>query len=111
MLKKLRFLFVFLVVFFSVISFGAKAQSAPAWQPNTTYAVNSLVTYGGATYKCIQAHTSLVGWEPPNVPALWSLQSGSQPTATNTVRPTNTLTGPTNTPKPPTNTPTKTTIP
>ncbi|WP_349290090.1 carbohydrate-binding protein [Thermoanaerobacterium thermosaccharolyticum] len=26
------------------------------------------------TYKCIQAHTSLVGWEPPNVPALWQVQ-------------------------------------
>jgi chitinase len=29
------------------------------------------VTYGGVTYKCIQSHTSLTGWEPPNVPALW----------------------------------------
>ncbi|HEU4426105.1 MAG TPA: carbohydrate-binding protein, partial [Pilimelia sp.] len=26
---------------------------------------------GGASYRCIQAHTSLTGWEPPNVPALW----------------------------------------
>ncbi|HUR08339.1 MAG TPA: carbohydrate-binding protein [Nonomuraea sp.] len=29
------------------------------------------VTYAGLSYKCIQAHTSLPGWEPPNVPALW----------------------------------------
>jgi glucose/arabinose dehydrogenase len=43
----------------------------PAWQPNTFYAVNALVTYGGTTYSCRQAHTSLVGWEPPNVLALW----------------------------------------
>ncbi|WP_269770241.1 glycosyl hydrolase family 18 protein [Cystobacter fuscus] len=49
---------------------------AAAWAPNTSYAVGALVTYGGATYKCIQAHTSLTGWEPPNVPALWELQSG-----------------------------------
>ena len=31
--------------------------------------------YGGHTYKCLQAHTSQVGWEPPNVPALWQLIS------------------------------------
>jgi chitinase len=29
------------------------------------------VSYNGVTYKCIQGHTSLTGWEPPNVPALW----------------------------------------
>ena len=23
------------------------------------------------TYRFIQGHTSLTGWEPPNVPALW----------------------------------------
>jgi chitinase len=49
--------------------------SSPAWAPNTAYAVGALVTYGGHTYKCLQAHTSLVGWEPPNVPALWQLVS------------------------------------
>ena len=45
-----------------------------AWAPNTAYSVNQLCTYGGSTYKCLQAHTSQVGWEPPNVPALWQLQ-------------------------------------
>ncbi|MGV2686022.1 dioxygenase, partial [Clostridium perfringens] len=25
----------------------------------------------GAAYQCLQAHTSMVGWEPTNVPALW----------------------------------------
>lgn len=44
-----------------------------AWAANTAYAVNAQVTYGGHTYKCLQAHTSLTGWEPPNVPALWQL--------------------------------------
>jgi len=43
------------------------------WQPYTYYAVGAMVTYGGHTYKCIQAHTSLPGWEPPNTPALWQL--------------------------------------
>ncbi len=45
--------------------------SAPAWAPNTAYTVGQLVTYAGRTYKCLQSHTSLTGWEPPNVPALW----------------------------------------
>lgn len=46
-----------------------------AWQPNTAYAVGALVSYGGRTYRCLQAHTSLTGWEPPNTPALWQLIS------------------------------------
>lgn len=74
----------------------AEAQSPPAWQPNTAYAVNALVTYQGITYKCLQAHTSLTGWEPPNVPALWQPVSGTTVTAT-TVPPTATRT-PTRTP-------------
>jgi subtilisin family serine protease len=43
----------------------------PAWAPNTFYSVAARVSYGGSNYECIQAHTSLTGWEPPNVPALW----------------------------------------
>ncbi len=43
----------------------------PAWAPNTYYAVGSIVSYGGGNYRCIQAHTSLTGWEPSVVPALW----------------------------------------
>jgi chitin-binding protein len=45
--------------------------SYPAWAPNTWYAIGARVSYGGKNYECIQAHTSLTGWEPPNVPALW----------------------------------------
>jgi len=41
------------------------------WAPYTSYAIGAQVTYGGAGYRCIQAHTSLPGWEPPIVPALW----------------------------------------
>lgn len=41
------------------------------WAPNVYYGVGATVTYGGASYRCLQAHTSLSGWEPPNVPALW----------------------------------------
>jgi chitinase len=43
----------------------------PAWAAYTAYAVGQRVTYGGVTYQCRQAHTSLPGWEPPAVLALW----------------------------------------
>ncbi|WP_236028967.1 beta-1,3-glucanase family protein [Paractinoplanes lichenicola] len=42
-----------------------------SWAANTPYAVGQIVTYNGARYQCRQAHTSLPGWEPPNVLALW----------------------------------------
>ncbi|MDI1459758.1 glycosyl hydrolase family 18 protein [Catellatospora sp. KI3] len=45
--------------------------TTPAWAPNVAYATGAKVTYGGSTYQCRQPHTSIVGWEPPNVPALW----------------------------------------
>jgi len=41
------------------------------WAPYKAYSTGSTVTYGGLSYRCIQGHTSLPGWEPPNVPALW----------------------------------------
>ncbi|MBD8497234.1 lytic polysaccharide monooxygenase [Paenibacillus arenosi] len=48
--------------------------TVPAWAPNTAYTTGTLVSYNGAVYKCRQPHTSLVGWEPANVPSLWQLQ-------------------------------------
>jgi chitinase len=91
------------------------AAHAAEWAPNTPYAVDALVTYQGPTYKCLQAHTSLVGWEPATTPALWQLQSGT-PAPTATPQPTATPGGgatptpvPTATPGPgPTQTPTPT---
>ncbi|ACU39154.1 lytic polysaccharide monooxygenase [Actinosynnema pretiosum subsp. pretiosum] len=41
------------------------------WAPNTPYKTGDQVTYSGATYKCIQGHTTLLGWEPSATPALW----------------------------------------
>lgn len=41
------------------------------WAPNTAYATGAIVTYAGQRYQCRQGHTSQVGWEPPNVLALW----------------------------------------
>ncbi|GGS88678.1 MULTISPECIES: carbohydrate-binding protein [Streptomyces] len=41
------------------------------WKSGTVYAAGATVTYGGASYRCLQAHQAQAGWEPPNVPALW----------------------------------------
>ncbi|SEG66900.1 chitin-binding protein [Nonomuraea solani] len=46
-------------------------QPSGTWKAGTAYAIGNTVTYNGASYRCIQAHTALAGWEPPNVPALW----------------------------------------
>ncbi|NRQ34986.1 dioxygenase [Nonomuraea sp. NN258] len=42
------------------------------WRVGVTYQAGNQATYGGATYRCRQGHTSQAGWEPPNVPALWA---------------------------------------
>ncbi|MEO3931047.1 lytic polysaccharide monooxygenase [Micromonosporaceae bacterium B7E4] len=49
----------------------APPPAGGTWRAGTGYQVGSQVTYGGATYRCLQAHTAIAGWEPPNVPALW----------------------------------------
>ncbi|MEV8321352.1 carbohydrate-binding protein [Streptomyces sp. NPDC059900] len=41
------------------------------WAAGKVYAPGDSVTYGGATYRCLQGHQAQVGWEPPNTPALW----------------------------------------
>jgi chitinase len=41
------------------------------WAPWVAYAAGAQVTYNGVAYRCLQAHTSQPGWEPPNVAALW----------------------------------------
>ncbi|MFN8490868.1 MAG: glycosyl hydrolase family 18 protein [Caldilineaceae bacterium] len=81
-------------------------RAIAAWKPNTFYATGAQVTYNGSTYQCLQAHTSQVGWEPPNAPALWQLTSGGV-TATPTPSSTATATALT-TPKEATKTPTAT---
>jgi hypothetical protein len=43
------------------------------WAAGTSYAVNDQVTYLGITYRCLQAHTAIVGWYPNVVPALWAV--------------------------------------
>ena len=44
----------------------------PMWGVGVDYASQIRVRHDGKLYKCIQAHTSQIGWEPTNAPSLWS---------------------------------------
>ena len=44
----------------------------PEWAENTEYTIGYKVQRGGKLWRCIQAHTSQIGWEPENAPALWT---------------------------------------
>lgn len=44
----------------------------PAWAAGVDFDRDIRVRYNGKLYRCEQAHTSQSGWEPPNVPALWT---------------------------------------
>jgi hypothetical protein len=43
----------------------------PEWAAGSEYTVGLKVQMGGKLWRVIQAHTSQVGWEPENAPALW----------------------------------------
>lgn len=43
----------------------------PSWAAGVAYAVGKRVKHDGKLYRCVQAHTSQEGWEPPVTPALW----------------------------------------
>lgn len=44
----------------------------PPWAAGVAYKVGDRIRYTGSLYKCIQAHTSQEGWEPPVATSLWS---------------------------------------
>ncbi|MEV8632121.1 M4 family metallopeptidase [Streptosporangium sp. NPDC051023] len=46
-------------------------QGGTDWKEWKQYNAGDIVTYSGVRYRCLQSHTSLPGWDPPNVPALW----------------------------------------
>jgi carbohydrate binding protein with CBM5/12 domain/glycosyl hydrolase family 16 len=51
---------------------SATPPAATAWAKFTDYAAGDRVTFDGATYRVLEAHTSLPGWEPPKVPSLFA---------------------------------------
>ncbi|MGW2312175.1 M4 family metallopeptidase [Actinomadura luteofluorescens] len=50
---------------------GDPGDPSGSWAAGTAYNAGDVVTYDGASYRCLQAHTAQPGWTPPNVPALW----------------------------------------
>jgi chitinase len=51
----------------------APGGNVSAWAANRMYSVGDRVLFEGKTYQCLQPHTSLPGWTPVAVPALWKL--------------------------------------
>ena len=52
------------------------------WQAGVNYSAGDEVAYpdtNGTLYACLQSHTALAGWEPPNVPALWKAKISNEP--------------------------------
>jgi len=44
----------------------------PHWKPNMNVAVDERMYYDGKLYRVVQPHTTQVGWEPDNTPALFT---------------------------------------
>ncbi|WP_229106668.1 fibronectin type III domain-containing protein [Paenibacillus sp. 1001270B_150601_E10] len=91
--KKWISLLLTIVLCLGLLPAMAIAADRGEWAPYVSYAVNDTANYGGKTYQVIQPHTSLPGWEPPNVPALWKLTQSAPdtqaPTAPSNLRSTN----------------------
>lgn len=45
-----------------------------SWQADTEYVVDDIRKFDGQVYRCVQAHTSQIGWEPSQTPALWAIK-------------------------------------
>lgn len=45
--------------------------SSGTWAAGTAYRIGDRVSYNGVNYSCLQAHTAIQGWEPPNAASLW----------------------------------------
>lgn len=50
---------------------GTEDKDIMEWKPGTSYKVGDIVTYKNYKYKCLQAHNSIVTWEPLVAPSLW----------------------------------------
>ena len=44
----------------------------PEWAANAEYTIGYKVQRGGKLWRCLQAHTSQIGWEPENAASLWT---------------------------------------
>lgn len=44
----------------------------PEWAANAEYTIGYKVQRSGRLWRCLQAHTSQIGWEPENAASLWT---------------------------------------
>ena len=44
----------------------------PIWTIDRAYAVGDKAQRSGRLWRCLQAHTSQIGWEPENAASLWT---------------------------------------
>ena len=44
----------------------------PDWQESIDYTAGERRMHEGSLYRCLTAHFSQAGWEPPNAPSLWA---------------------------------------
>lgn len=51
---------------------GKHADLFGTWAENADYQQGAIRSYGGALYRCVQAHTSQAGWEPDAAVSLWA---------------------------------------
>lgn len=42
------------------------------WEAGVAYSADVRVRHGDKLYRCVQAHTAQIGWEPDKTPALWT---------------------------------------
>lgn len=54
------------------VTAGEHKEMFADWQTGVNYTVGQYRNYGGKLYRCVQAHTSQVGWEPDKAVSLWS---------------------------------------
>ena len=45
----------------------------PTWETGTAYETGYKVQYSDKLYRCVQAHTSQVGWSPETAASLWEV--------------------------------------
>nr|WP_242865186.1 carbohydrate-binding protein [Clostridium botulinum] len=55
----------------AILSQTKSESDVEKWGVNILYKVEDIISYEGINYRCIQTHTSLIGWEPINTPTLW----------------------------------------
>ena len=59
--------------------YRADAEDVLGWVAGEQVQIGTLRTYGGKTYRCLQAHMTQADWLPSATPALWEVVAEEQP--------------------------------